>query len=289
MSTSSPNHAKPRKLAQDPYREFRQAVDRGEDKIDLGRAALTIALTDYPDIDIPAYLSRIDQLAVEVTGRCQGTGIYQTLAALNYVLFEQHHFRGNSEDYYDPKNSFLNQVLDRKIGIPISISIVYMEVARRVGVVLEGVGFPGHFLVKYSQNGAEIVIDPFGQGEIKSRADLAVMLGGLYGGAVELRDEYLQPASKKSILKRMLGNLKGIYAKSNDLVKLLSVLDQAIILEPAAIDEIRDRAGIYLRLECFAQARADFEMYLKLAPEARDAAAVREQLIELAKQVTLIH
>ena len=276
-------------MAHDPYREFRQAVDRGEDKIDLGRAALTIALTDYPDLDIPAYLSRIDELAVEVTGRCQAAEIYQALAALNFVLFEQHHFRGNRGDYYDPKNSFLNQVLDRKIGIPISLSILYMEVAQRIGIALDGVGFPGHFLVKYSQNGTEIVIDPFSHGEIKSRTELARVLSGLFGGAVEFRDEYLKPASKKDILKRMLGNLKGIYAKTNDLVKLLSVLDQGIILDPAAVDEIRDRASVYLGLECFAQARADFETYLRLAPEAKDAAAVREQLIDLAKQVTLIH
>jgi len=277
-------------LVHDPYREFRQAVDRGEDKIDLGRAALTIALSDYPDLDIAAYLARIDQLAVDVTRRCDGSGeIYNAIAALNYVLFKQHGFRGNSDDYYDPQNSFLNEVIERKIGLPITLSILYIEVAQRVGLALDGVGFPGHFLVKHAQNGVEIVIDPFHQGDIKSRQDLARMLGGLYGGAVEFHDEYLKPASKKEILRRMLGNLKGIYAKTNDLVKLLSVLDRAIILEPGAAGEVRDRARVYLRLECFAQARADFEYYLKLAPEAKDAAAVREQLVDLAKQVTLIH
>ncbi len=277
-------------MAHDPYREFRQAVDRGEDKIDLGRAALTIALSDYPDLDIAAYLARIDQLAVEVTQRCDGSAeVYNSIAALNYVLFQQYGFRGNSDDYYDPKNSFLNEVIERKTGIPITLSILYMEVAQRVGLAIEGVGFPGHFLVKHAQNGVEIVIDPFQQGDIKSREDLTRMLGGLYGGTVEFHDEYLKPASKKEILRRMLGNLKGIYAKTNDLVKLLSVLDQAIILDPGSAGEVRDRAGIYLRLECFAQARADFEYYLKLAPEAKDAAAVREQLVDLAKQVTLIH
>jgi regulator of sirC expression with transglutaminase-like and TPR domain len=277
-------------LVHDPYREFRQAVDRGEDKIDLGRAALTIALSDYASLDITAYLARIDQLAVEVTQRCDGSNdAYNSIAALNYVLFKQHGFRGNSDDYYDPKNSFLNEVLDRKTGIPITLSILYMEVAQRVGLAIDGVGFPGHFLVKHARDGVEIVIDPFQQGEIKSREDLKRMLGGLFGEAVELKDDYLKPASKKEILGRMLGNLKGIYAKANDLVKLLSVLDQAIILETGAAREVRDRAGVYLRLECFAQARADFEYYLKLAPEAEDAAAVREQLIALAKQVTLIH
>ena len=278
------------KLAHDPYREFRQAVDRGEDKIDLGRAALAIALTDYPNLDISACLTRIDQLALEVTQRCDGgSEIYGAIAALNGVLFKQHRFRGNSDDYYDPKNSFLNEVLERKLGIPITLSVLYMEVAQRVGVALEGVGFPGHFLVKYAHNGVEIFIDPFQQGEIKSRQDLAKMLDGLYAGAVELRAEFLGAASKKEILRRMLGNLKGIYVKANDLVKLLSVLDRAIILEPAAVEEIRERALVYCRLECFAQARTDLETYLRLAPDAKDAAAVREQLGDLAKQVTLIH
>jgi regulator of sirC expression with transglutaminase-like and TPR domain len=277
-------------LVTDPYREFRQAVDRGEDKIDLGRAALTIALTDYPDLDIEAYLARIEQLAVEVTARCDAGGeVYQWLTALNYVLFQQHGFCGNSDDYYDPKNSFLNEVIERRTGIPITLSVLYIEVAQRVGLALEGIGFPGHFLVKLPQNGTDIVIDPFHRGEIKSRDDLARMLGRLYGGVVELRDEFLRPVGKKQILKRMLGNLKAIYAKGNDLVKLLSVLDQAIILEPGAVDEILDRARVYLTLECFAQARSDFETYLRLAPQAPDAQQVREQLVNLARQVTLIH
>jgi len=277
-------------LAHDPYREFRQAAARGEDKIDLGRAALTIALTDYPDLDISTYLARIDELAVEVIHRCDvGGEVHETIAALNYVLFEQHGFRGNRDDYYDPKNSFLNEVLKRRLGIPITLSVLYMEVAQRVGMALDGVGFPGHFLVKYAQNGVEVFIDPFHQGEIKSGGDLAKMLDGLYAGAVELRAEFLQGAGKKAILKRMLANLQGIYLKANDLVKLLSVLDQAIILEPVAVEEIRDRARVYSRLECFSQAREDFETYLRLAPEAHDAALVREQLVDLAKRVTLIH
>jgi regulator of sirC expression with transglutaminase-like and TPR domain len=277
-------------LAHDPYREFRQAVDRGENKIDLGRAALTIALSEYPDLDIASYFARIDQLAVEVTQRSDGSGeVYNVLAALNYVLFKQHGFRGNGDNYYDPKNSFLNEVLDRKTGIPITLSILYIEVAQRVGLAIEGVGFPGHFLVKHSQQGVEIVIDPFARGDIKSREDLTRMLGGVYAGQVPLRDEHLKTAGKREILRRMLANLKAIYAKSNELVKLLAVLDRAIILEPDAADEVRDRATVYLRLECFAQARADLEHYLRLVPDARDAAAVRKRLVDLARQVTLIH
>lgn len=250
---------------------------------------MTIALTDYPNLDIAAYLARIDRLAVEVTNRRGGGDVYQPLAALNYVLFNQHGFRGNENDYYDPKNSFLNEVIERKHGIPITLSVLYMEVAQRIGVVLEGVGFPGHFLVKHALDGAEILIDPFHHGEIKSREDLRRMLDGLYGGTVALRSEFLRAASKKDIIKRMLGNLKAVYLQGNNLVKLLAVLDQVIILEPTAAEEIRDRGRVYMRLELFPQARADFESYLRLAPEAKDATAVRDQLVSLAKQVTLIH
>lgn len=276
-------------MAHDPYCEFRQAVDRGEDKIDLGRAALTIALPDYPALDISNYLTRIDRLAAEVASRCGAGDLYQSIAALNQVLFELHGFRGNRGDYYDPKNSFLNEVLERKLGIPITLSLLYMEVAQRVGVALEGVGFPGHFLVKHARDGVELFIDPFDGGEIKSRQDLAKMLAGVYPGEVGLRAEFLRGAGKKEILKRMLGNLKGIYIRANDPVKLLSVLDRIIILEPAAVEEFRDRGLVYRELECFAQARSDLETYLRLAPHASDAARVREQWVDLAKHVTLIH
>jgi regulator of sirC expression with transglutaminase-like and TPR domain len=276
-------------LAHDPYREFRQAVDRVADQIDLGRAALAIALTDYPNLDIAAYLARIDRLALEVTQRCPRGDVYQSLAALNDVLFKQHGFRGNEEDYYDPKNSFLNEVLERKQGIPITLSILYMEVAQRIGIALDGVGFPGHFLVKHAPQGAELLIDPFRQGEIRSRDELRGMLERLYGGTVALCSDFLKATSKKDILKRMLGNLKAIYLKRNDLVRLLAVLDRVITLEPTAAEEIRDRGMVYSRLELFQQARADFEAYLRLAPAAKDAAAVREQLVGLAKQVTIIH
>ena len=277
-------------MLSDPYREFRQAAGQVEEKIDLGRAALAIALFDYPQLDIPAYLNRIDGLAIEVTRHCQGSPSGQkSLDALNTVLFERHGFRGNRKDYYDPKNSFLHEVLDRRIGIPITLSVLYIEVGQRVGLAIEGVGFPGHFLVKYSGHGVEIVIDPFQGGQIRSREDLSVMLGNTYGSAVTLQEGFLRAAGKREILRRILGNLRGIYAKANDLVRLLSVLDLSLILDPASSERFRERAGVYLRLECFSQAREDFETYLRLAPEAEDSAEIREQLVSLSNRVTLIH
>ena len=256
--------------------------------IDLGRAALTIALPDYPELAVSDYLRRIDDLAVEVVERA-GADQLRSIAALNFVLFSQHKFRGNQDQYYDPLNSFLNAVIERKTGIPIALSVLYMEVAKRIGLAFEGVGFPGHFMVKTIVENNEIVIDPFNGGEIKSRDDLAALLEQMYGGKVGLREEFLAAVTKRQILQRMLSNLKAIYASTNDLIKALAVLDRLLILDPAAAAELRDRGAIYSRLECYGQAKDDFERYLQLAPDADDAAAIREQIIDLGKRVVLVH
>jgi regulator of sirC expression with transglutaminase-like and TPR domain len=277
-------------LSTDPYRDFRQAVDRPEERIELDRAALTIALTDYPKLDISGYLTRMDQLAAEVGSRLDDQpDAYRFLAALNYVLFKQHGFHGNREDYFDPKNSFLNEVIERKTGIPITLSVLYLEVARRVGLAIDGVGFPGHFLVKCVSDGEEIVIDPFDSGEIRSREHIEKMLFDLYGGKVAFQSTLLGRSTKKDILKRMLTNLKAIYFNRNDFVKSLSVLDRLVILDPACAEDVRDRGVAYLKLECYVQARDDFETYLRLRPDAEDAMLVREQLVRMAKEATRIH
>ena len=282
------NHGQP--LTNDPYKDFRRAVDRAETKIDLGKAALTIAAADYPDLDIDAYLSRIDTLAIGTAARLgSDADVHRTIAALNFVLFQEHGFRGNREHYFDPKNSFLNEVLDRKTGIPISLSVLYIEVARRVGLSLQGVGFPGHFLVKYGGGNEEIVLDPFNQGEILSQKSLETMLYRLYGGKIAFAPHLLEAISTKQILRRMLNNLKIIYLRQNDLTRGLSVVDRLVVLDPACGEDIRDRGLIYLQLECFKQALEDLESYLRLAPHAEDVPVIRKQVRVLTQQVAQIH
>ena len=277
-------------MGQDLYREFRAAVDRPEEAIDLGYAALTIGLTANPHLDISKYLRCIDELAREVGDRRDPAGdVYHALAALNQVLFRQHGFGGNRDDYYDPRNSFLSEVLDRKIGIPITLSVLYMEVARRIAVPIDGIGFPGHFLVKSSDGEEPIFIDPFHRGEIKLTEDLGQMLEKLYGRKVALRPQFLEPVGKKQILQRMLANLKAIYLRNNTLAEALSIFDHLIILDPGGAEEIRDRGSVYLRMGCFTQAREDFGTYLRLAPHAHDAPMVREQISNLEKQPRLLH
>ena len=272
------------------YQSFVRAVQCPDDEIDLGRAALAIAHSEYPDLNIESYLSRMDGLASAVRDRAGGRAdCYRLIAAINYILFSVEGFSGNRDDYYDPKNSFLNQVMERKQGIPITLSVLYMEVARRVGLELEGVGFPGHFLVKYVGAEEEIIIDPFHQGEIRLTEELEEMLDELYRGKLALRPEFLSPLSKKQILRRMLNNLKAIYLRQGDLLRGLSVVERLLILEPNSVSEIRDRGLLYVKLECFPQALQDLEAYLRLSAHADDAPEVRDQVVSLRKLVTLIH
>ena len=270
------------------HESFRRAVERPEDEVDLGRAALAIAEGEYPQLDIEACVAKIDRLASAVSDCSRGeTDPYRLMASLNYVLFNQEGFQGNRDEYYDPKNSFLNDVIERKKGISITLAVLYMEVARRVGLTLHGVGFPGHFLVKYPED--EVIIDPFHRGEVRSLEELEGFVGELYKGAVSFRPEFLDPISKKQILKRMLNNLKMIYLKQGEPLKSLSVVERLVILEPDSVQEIRDRGLIYLKLDWFSQALEDLEDYLKLAHYAEDAEEIREQVASLKKRMTQLH
>jgi regulator of sirC expression with transglutaminase-like and TPR domain len=277
-------------MAGDLIADFRRAVSGPDDWVDLACAALEIARDDYPDLDVAGYLRRIDQIAVHVMERLESEKtVYHRIAALNSVMFEEHGFHGNRRNYYDPKNSFPNEVIERKMGIPISLSVLYMEVAQRTGLPLYGVSFPGHFLVKYSDDRERIVIDPFNAGEVKSRESLGQLLKSLYGGKVTLVDDFLEPVTKKQIIRRMLNNLKMIYLQEKNFLKILAVLQRLVVLDPSSAEDIRDRGSVYLKLECFQYALADFESYLGLVPNAKDADAVREEIVALRKQVQQIH
>jgi regulator of sirC expression with transglutaminase-like and TPR domain len=275
----------------DPYEEFRSAVERPEPLLDLGRTALAIARFEYPQLEIGTYLGRIDALATEVAKHLTGgeSDPHRAIATLNYVLFLKHSYRGNRDEYFDAKNSFLNDVMDRRAGIPITLSVLYIEVAQRIGLPLMGVGFPGHFLVKYADHQQEIVIDPFNGGDIKTSDGLRELLAGLYGGRVAWTPQLLAPVTKRQIVRRMLNNLKFIYLKQRDFAKALAALDRMIIAEPNLPEDLRDRGAVYHALEYFPQAKSDLEAYLRLAPNAPDAAEIRHRLAGLAGRSTSLH
>ncbi len=278
-------------MTSDPYQEYRGVVEQPETTLDLSRAALAIARPEYPQLDVGAYLGRIDALASEVDKHRTGgeSDLHRSIAALNYILFQKHGYRGNRDEYFDARNSFLNEVIDRRTGIPITLCILYMEVGQRIGLPLLGVGFPGHFLVKYLDDHQEIVIDPFNGGDIKTTDSLRQLLAGLYGNRLAWNARLLDPVTKRQILRRMLNNLKFIYLKQRDFAKALAALDRMMIAEPNLAEDLRDRGAIYQALEYFPQAKADFESYLQLAPDAPDAAEVRAQLADLAMRGTSLH
>ena len=256
-----------------------------EADIDLVEAALLIAAHEYPGLDVPAYQSRMDRIALTLRDRLRrDIGPTEAILALNRYLFDELGFQGNALDFYDPRNSFLNEVLDRKLGIPITLALVYVEVGRRIGLALHGVSFPGHFLVKCPARNGMLVLDPYARGASLSLDDLQQRLRALRGGATPPADiarHMLAAAGKKDILARMLRNLKGIYLQRRDPARALAVADRVIALEPRAAEEYRDRAAIYLDLECFRAALSDFRNYLMLKPGADDAAVVQRRVVEL--------
>jgi regulator of sirC expression with transglutaminase-like and TPR domain len=249
---------------------FAELAAHDESLFPLDRAALTLCLEEYPELNVEDYLHRLDGLASSVEVILgEDRSAMNVIRSLNEVLFIQVGFKGNTEEYYDPRNSFLNEVLDSKNGIPISLSVIYIEVARRIGFPVEGVGFPGHFIVKLYNGGQEILIDPFDRGRILTLKDCQDLLDRVYGGSVSVHPALLQPMQKKSIISRMLFNLKGIYYQKEEYEKALSVVERILILNPGMPSEIRDRGLLYMQTSLFAKALSDLEYYLRhsVAPE----------------------
>jgi regulator of sirC expression with transglutaminase-like and TPR domain len=258
---------------------FARLVSGPEAAIDLAEAALLIAKEEYPDLEVAPYLSRLDAMAAELRERTGGAGdVHRLIAGLSDYLFREQGFRGNTGDYFDPRNSFLNDVLDRRLGIPITLSTVYMEVGRRLGVRLHGVGMPGHFLVKYMGPDEEIVIDPFNGGRIVAPADCQRILDRISSGQLRFEPHFLSVVGTRRILARMLTNLKVIYFNGQAYAKALGVVERLLILDPHAATEIRDRGLLCCQLKRNREAMADLERYLKLAPDAEDAGVIRDHL-----------
>ena len=269
-----------------PAGQWQEIAARPEEDIDLAEAALVIATEEYRNLDVVAYLRRIDEIAGTLKRRLRrDISTAETVIALNGYLFEELGFAGNATDYYDPRNSFLNEVLDRRLGIPITLSVLYVEIGRRVGLAVRGVSFPGHFLVKCLVRNGAVVLDPYARGASLGLDDLRQRLRALRSGAADVSDEavrqMLVSASKKEILGRVLRNLKSIYLQKRDLERALSASARAVVLDPEAAEEYRDRGEIYFALECFRAALADYQQYLRLRPKAADVDEVRGKVAEL--------
>lgn len=235
---------------------FAEAVARTDSALD--HVALLIGEWDTPGLDVTKHCRRLDQIAalVERTiiershGQLDPSDAVDRAQAISDVLFQQLGFRGNAEDYYDPRNSFLAQVLERKLGIPISLSVLFLEIARRVGVLAQGVNFPGHFLVRVAAEDSWRFLDPFAAGRLLTTADLEALLRQSAGPGATLEPSALSPATKRQIVSRLLVNLAGIYGKHGDLPRSLAVLERLAILEPEnprllrELSSLRDRVDV---------------------------------------------
>ena len=270
---------------------FAQVVNREDVRIDLAQACLMIAQDAYPSLDVERYLGEIERMAMRLRGRMpQSSAAEERIAALNQFLFEELGYWGNTDDYYDPRNSYLSDVIDRKTGIPITLSILYMELGRRVGLPLEGVSFPGHFLVRVRVRGGVLVLDPFAGGAPQSEEELRERLKRVIPEGVasdvpvaELPlDQFLEPASKRQILSRVLRNLKGIYREADKPARMLEVLNRMLVVTPDSHAELRDRGYVYQRLECWRPALQDLTDYAQLEPDAPDLDDVRVKMMELS-------
>ena len=259
------------------------------DPVPLDEAALAIAEEEYPLLDPDEVLVRLDGLAERVRRRAPAGRSASALQALRGVLSEEEGLRGNESDYSDPRNSFLNDVLERRLGIPISLCVIYMEVARRIGLTLQGVGFPGHFLAKYvAPSGAEVFIDAFNGGEMLSADECVARYRARTGGR-DLDRRHLAAVPTRQILARMLHNLKRTCLERKDDVRAYWVLDRILMLAPGQLEAMRDRGLVCARLGVAAAAERDLEVYLSRAPSAADAAEVRRALAALRARRPLVN
>jgi len=270
---------------------FKRLAGRPDDAIDLAEGAFLIARDEYPALDISACRAQIDAMGDEVRPRVAeaGSNPFAIIDALGMYLFRELGFRGNTEDYFDPRNSYLNDVLERRRGIPITLSIVYMAVAARAGVRVEGVGFPGHFLVRYADGERRVLIDPYHAGAVLLPDDCRRRLKTTFGRAMPLEDRYFATASSRQILVRVLGNLKHIYWKRRDHARTLRVIDRVLALKPGDPQSIRDRGVVHLRLAHLGSAAEDLETYVRLSPGADDADKVRRQIRSIRRLTAMLN
>lgn len=272
---------------QDARARFLEITRAKDDDIDLAEAALVIAAEDSPELDIDAYLRQLDALAVGARPRVEGANSDgERVIELNHFLFVERGFSGNRDDFYDRRNSLLNEVLERRTGIPITLCLVYMEVARRIGLVVRGINFPGHFLAKYVGT-KEIIIDAF-EGEVLNRRDCQQRLRAIFGPRAKLDDSYLRAATAREILVRILGNLKQVAINTHDFHRALSCCDRILGLDPGSPREIRDRGLVYQQLECYRAALDDQERFLALAPDDETADVIRANVVDLRRQAAHI-
>jgi len=276
-------------LAEAARREFAALVARPEAALDLAQAALVIAAEEQPGLDVAHYRARLLELGLQARARIAERE-RAPIAALNDFVFRELGFTGNQENYYDPRNSLLSYVLDRRRGIPITLSLVYMELGRRAGLHVEGVGLPGHFIVRAraTEDVRGVLVDPF-NGRVISEADCQQQLDTLYDGQVPLAQAHLRSARPREILARLLRNLKAIYAQAHQYRRALATVERILLVAPQEHEEHRDCGLLLAQLGRYAEAIREVETYLRRAPEASDAERVQAELKKMRLQLAMLN
>ena len=257
-------------------------------KIDIVEAALLVAAEHYPQISVTAYREQLAEMAQAAEACLRGTdNVRDRVLRFNRFVFHDLGFQGNAEHYYDPRNSFLNEVIDRRKGIPITLSIIYIEIARLMGMNVEGVSFPGHFLVKHP-GAPDIIVDAY-NGEILSQAQCEDKLKLIFGMQVVWDPSYMLSSSRREILVRLLTNLKHIHLQGEDHSQALSCSERILLLEPDSASELRDRGLIYEQMGCCQAALTDLQQFVYYCPEHESVAEISDRIVGLKRQVSLLH
>ncbi|MCC0175429.1 transglutaminase family protein [Waterburya agarophytonicola K14] len=268
------------------WHDFYQEINQPDEQIDLAKASLCYAQAEYPDLDLQKYLSFLDAIASEVQSQLAGeTYPLKVIKTINFELFDGLGFQGNLRRYYEAENSFLNRVIERRVGIPITLSVIYLAVAQRINFPMVGIGMPGHFLIRPDFEEVGIFVDAFSQGEILFEQDCQRKLSKIYQQPVQLKQNWLVPVSNKQILARMLNNLKFIYLHQRQVNKALAIMSGIIKMFPDNSEEIRDRGLLYYQTNRWQEALIDLEYFLKIAPDSDDAETIR-LLLEKINQVS---
>lgn len=262
--------------------EFAREVGQANEVMDLARAALLVAKEEYPGLAVEPYLIRLDAIAEEVRDVLAGeTAPPIVLSEVIRVLYERHGLRGNRERYYDPRNSFLNDVMDRGLGIPLTLGIILLEIGWRVGLDLEGVNFPRHFLVRAPGQAKDLLVDPFHKGKIRFPDEAQDLLDQHFGGGVRVQPTHLNRASKRDMIVRLLLNLKSIYRKAGDHPRALAAVERILVIHPTSPTEIRDRGYLLANMGRNDEAVAQLKTYLTFVPSAGDADEVEALVREI--------
>ena len=264
---------------------FREIAQRPEPLLDLVEASLVIDLEDRPGVDIDRYLEQVGEWSEAIRERLEGShDVAHIVEGINALLFREEGFHGENEDYYNPRSALLSETLDRHAGLPITLSILYIELSRRLtadGMEVSGVSLPGRFLVKFSGAFGQIVVDPFDGGRVLSNVELQKILDATFGGGVKLREHHLRSFTRREILARELAHLKSAYLAQHDLARAAASIDRLLILDDHDAYEMKDRANVAMQMHAYGQAIECFERYLLLMPHAGEGPRIREQIAYL--------